>query len=187
MWIMLHVTTSIDRDAAPAAGESTAVAAGDLVEEIIGELEPLIIRQYQAAAWHDRTISKTNMFVLMLLMEHGQMPMNRLAAMLDVSFSSLSGIIDRMEERGLVERMRDENDRRLVLVRSTATGHASVADLQEMRRDYLRRVLRAMTQGDRQTCHAAFAAMRRAADAILPDAATGSPTPPKSSGHRANH
>jgi DNA-binding MarR family transcriptional regulator len=183
---MLHVTTSIDRDTTPPPGEPAAAAAGDLVEKIIGELEPLIIRQYQAAAWHDRTISKTNMFVLMLLMEHGQMPMSRLAGMLDVSFPSLSGIIDRMEEHGLVERLRDENDRRLVLVRSTSKGHASVADLQEMRREYLRRVLRTMTVGDRQTCHAAFAAMRRAADAITPDAAASGPTPPKSSGQRTD-
>jgi DNA-binding MarR family transcriptional regulator len=150
---------------------SSGTAGNELVEEIIGELEPLIVRQYQAAVWHDRTISKTHMFVLMLLMEHDQMPMSRLAGMLDVSFPSLSGIIDRMEERGLVERIRDEDDRRIVLVKSTEEGHASVAEVQEMRRDYLRRILRSMAVGDRRTCQAAFKAMRRAAEAIPPDVA----------------
>ena len=176
---MLHVTANIDRDqTAPADSPSSATAANELVEEIIGELEPLIVRQYQAAVWHDRTISKTHMFVLMLLMEHDQVPMSRLAGMLDVSFPSLSGIIDRMEERGLVERIRDANDRRIVLVKSTARGTASVAEVQEMRREYLRKVLRSMGMGERRTCQAAFKAMRRAADEIPPDAAGAPPCAP---------
>jgi DNA-binding MarR family transcriptional regulator len=176
---MLHVAANINHDQpAPAEGLSSATAGNELVEEIIGELEPLIVRQYQAAVWHDRTISKTHMFVLMLLMEHDQMPMSRLAGMLDVSFPSLSGIIDRMEERGLVERIRDENDRRIVLVKSTATGHASVAEVQEMRRNYLRRILRSMAFAERQTCQVAFKAMRRAADEIPPDVAGAPPCVP---------
>ena len=176
---MLHVAASVDHDQpAPAEGLSSATAGNELVEEIIGELEPLIVRQYQAAVWHDRTISKTHMFVLMLLMEHDQMPMSRLAGMLDVSFPSLSGIIDRMEERGLVERIRDENDRRIVLVKSTDKGHASVAEVQEMRRNYLRRILRSMGLGERRTCQAAFKAMRRAADEFPPDVPGGTPCAP---------
>jgi DNA-binding MarR family transcriptional regulator len=176
---MLHVTANIDRDQpAPAEGLSSATAANELVEEIIGELEPLIVRQYQAAVWHDRTISKTHMFVLMLLMEHDQVPMSRLAGMLDVSFPSLSGIIDRMEERGLVERIRDANDRRIVLVKSTAKGTASVAEVQEMRREYLRKILRSMGLNERRTCQAAFKAMRQAADEIPPDAAGAAPCAP---------
>jgi DNA-binding MarR family transcriptional regulator len=187
---MLHVTASIDRDEpARAAGQPSPVNADELIEEIIGELEPLIVRQYQAAVWHDRTISKTHMFVLMLLMEHDQMPMSRLAGLLDVSFPSLSGIVERMEERGLVERIRDENDRRIVIVKSTAKGHTSVAEVQEMRRNYLRRILRTMPVAERRTCLSAFAAMRRAADEIPPDAARGTPCGPtlhKSSGTRPN-
>jgi DNA-binding MarR family transcriptional regulator len=176
---MLNVTASTDPSRpAREEGQSSTIVADELVEEIIGDLEPLIVRQYQAAVWHDRSISKTNMFVLMILMENGQMPMNRLAGMLDVSFPSLSGIVDRMEERGLVERIRDDNDRRIVLVKSTAKGHASLAELQEMRRNYLRRVLRAMAVDDRRTCQAAFRAMRRAADALPAEVAGANPCGP---------
>jgi DNA-binding MarR family transcriptional regulator len=92
-----------------------------------------------------------------------------------------------MEERGLVERIRDENDRRLVLVKSTAKGHTSVAEVQELRREYLRRILRTMAPGERRTCQAAFSAMRRAADAIPPVEAGDAPCAPdlrKSGGPR---
>ena len=49
--------------------------------------------------------------------------MSRLAELLDVSFSNATGIVDRMAERGLVERVRVPDDRRVVLVRIGRQGH----------------------------------------------------------------
>jgi len=71
-------------------------------------------------------ISMTHFHVLTLLRHHDAMPMGRLAEILDVSMSSTTGIIDRMEEKGLVERVRVPDDRRIVLVRSTAAGLALI-------------------------------------------------------------
>ena len=62
-------------------------------------------------------VSMTHMHVMWLLQHHGDLSMSHLAELLDVSFSNATGIIDRMEERGLVERMRVPDDRRVVLVR----------------------------------------------------------------------
>ena len=67
-------------------------------------------------------ISMTHFHVLTLLRHHDAMPMGRLAEILDVSMSSATGIIDRMEERGLVERVRVPDDRRIVLVRPMQAG-----------------------------------------------------------------
>ena len=67
-------------------------------------------------------ISMTHFHVLTLLRHHDAMPMGRLAEILDVSMSSATGIIDRMEERGLVERVRVPDDRRVVLVQPTQAG-----------------------------------------------------------------
>jgi len=71
-------------------------------------------------------ISMTHFHVLTLLRHHDAMPMGRLAEILDASMSSTTGIIDRMEEKGLVERVRVADDRRIVLVRSTAAGLALI-------------------------------------------------------------
>lgn len=71
-------------------------------------------------------ISMTHFHVLTLLRHHDAMPMGRLAEILDASMSSTTGIIDRMEEKGLVERVRVPDDRRVVLVRSTAAGLALI-------------------------------------------------------------
>jgi DNA-binding MarR family transcriptional regulator len=67
-------------------------------------------------------ISMTHFHVLTLLRHHDAMPMGKLADILDASMSSATGIIDRMEERGLVERVRVPDDRRVVLVRPTQAG-----------------------------------------------------------------
>ena len=62
-------------------------------------------------------MSMTHMHVMWLLQHHGDLSMSRLAELLDVSLSNATGIVDRMEERGLVERVRVPDDRRVVLVR----------------------------------------------------------------------
>jgi DNA-binding MarR family transcriptional regulator len=67
-------------------------------------------------------ISMTHFHVLTLLRHHDAMPMGRLAEILDASMSSTTGIVDRMEEKGLVERVRVPDDRRVVLVRPTQAG-----------------------------------------------------------------
>jgi DNA-binding MarR family transcriptional regulator len=87
----------------------------------------------------------THFHVLTLLRHHDAMPMGRLAEILDASMSSATGIIDRMEERGLVERVRVPDDRRVVLVRPTAAGLALVDDAELVRSEVMRAALGRMT------------------------------------------
>jgi DNA-binding MarR family transcriptional regulator len=75
-------------------------------------------------------ISMTHFHVLTLLRHHDAMPMGKLAEILDASMSSATGIIDRMEEKGLVERVRVPDDRRIVLVRPTQAGLDLVDDVE---------------------------------------------------------
>ena len=48
----------------------------------------------------------TQLHILYMLDRHGEMPMSRLAEVLDVSLSNATGLIDRIEERGFIERIR---------------------------------------------------------------------------------
>ena len=67
-------------------------------------------------------VSMTHMHVMWLLQHHGDLHMGQLAEFLDVSMSNATGIVDRMEERGLVERVRVPDDRRVVQVRPAPAG-----------------------------------------------------------------
>lgn len=75
---------------------------------------------------HRADLSFTHSHILSMLDRHGSMTMGRLAEMLDVSLSNASGVIDRLEERGLVERLRVPDDRRVVIVRPTELGRAAL-------------------------------------------------------------
>ena len=86
-------------------------------------------------------ISMTQLHVMHLLDHHGEMPMSRLAEMLDVSLSNGTGLIDRVEERGFVERIRVPSDRRMVMVRLTPAGRQMLDEIETIREQILRRVL----------------------------------------------
>jgi DNA-binding MarR family transcriptional regulator len=86
-------------------------------------------------------ISMTHFHVLTLLHHHGEQPIGHLADSLGASLSSVTGIIDRMEERGLVERVRVPDDRRIVVVRPTATGLALVDEAELVRSEVMRAAL----------------------------------------------
>ncbi len=112
-------------------------------------------------------ISMTHFHVLTLLRHHDAMPMGRLAEILDASMSSATGIVDRMEERGLVERVRVPDDRRIVLVRPTATGLALVDEAEFTRSDIIRAALERMSTVALEQLAAATAELRTAVEAEI--------------------
>jgi DNA-binding MarR family transcriptional regulator len=86
-------------------------------------------------------VSMTHMHVMWLLEHHGDLPMSRMAELLDVSLSNATGIVDRMEERGLVERVRVPDDRRVVLVRIAAGGIRALEETEAVKQDKLQSIL----------------------------------------------
>jgi DNA-binding MarR family transcriptional regulator len=86
-------------------------------------------------------VSMTHMHVMWLLQHHGDLPMSRMADLLDVSFSNATGIVDRMEERGLVERVRVPDDRRVVLVRTAAGGIQALEEIEAVKQDRFQAIL----------------------------------------------
>ena len=86
-------------------------------------------------------VSMTHMHVMWLLQHHGDLTMSRLADLMDVSLSNATGIVDRMEERGLVERGRVPDDRRVVLVRIAQRGLEALDEMEAVKQDRLQAIL----------------------------------------------
>jgi DNA-binding MarR family transcriptional regulator len=162
---MLHVSTTIS--SGTRAGRREAAA---LIEQAVHEFLPIVAfqRRQMRHIWQDRSVSKLNLHLLMLLSNNGPMPMSRLASLAEVALPNLSAIVDRMEERGLAERVRDERDRRVVLVQVTDRGRASCEEFEAVPRDTMRRILSALSEADQRTCLRAFRAMRRAVEQLEP-------------------
>ena len=120
-----------------------APAGPELIDSVVGELHAMIgsLRCAGTGRMVKAGISMTHLHILWVLEHHGDMPMSRLAELLDVSVSNATGLIDRMEERGLVERVRVPDDRRVVLVRASAEGARQRDEIEALKQDRMRSIL----------------------------------------------
>lgn len=82
--------------------------------------------------------------VLEALHHLGSLSLGDLADKLLVSGGNITYVMDRLEERGLVERERSEEDRRVILARLTPEGRELVADAFPDHSSYVRELMDAL-------------------------------------------
>jgi DNA-binding MarR family transcriptional regulator len=105
-------------------------------------------------------ISMTQIHVLRQLEQHGTMSMSRIAELLDVSLSNATGIIDRMAERGLVERVRVPDDRRVVLVQPSTRGIEALDETEGIKLDRIRAICNRLEDAQLQGISQAMSDLR---------------------------
>lgn len=99
------------------------------VVELIGTVVARYYTEYeQAAAKHSLTGAQARVLGLLSL---EPMPMRRIAQRLKCEPSNITGIVDRLEARGLVERRPDPNDRRVKLAAPTEEGRGTARRLRD--------------------------------------------------------
>jgi len=109
----------------------------------------------------DGSLSLTQLHALSTLEVQGPLSMGRLADELDVSVASVTGIVDRLEERGLIERRPQTTDRRVIEVHLTATGGQVFAHLAELRRARLAGILEGLSDEERVSLLIGLRGLRR--------------------------
>ncbi len=116
--------------------------ASDRATEIIDALAPLLAhhRRSWAARCQAHGLSMIGFQAIALLEMNGAMPMTRLADEIGVALPNATGIVGRLEERGIVERTRDAADRRLVLVGLTDQGRRLIGEMEAVRRERMTRL-----------------------------------------------
>jgi DNA-binding MarR family transcriptional regulator len=141
----------------------------EIVEELMSWSPIEMMGAYRRL--HRGGLSLVHLHVLALLSVDGSLSMGRLAEALDVSVASATGIVGRMEAKGLVRRRHAERDRRVVLVESTTAAQEVFREIDERRREGLTRVLRHLADSDLDallTGHRALRAARSASVAERP-------------------
>ena len=122
-------------------------------------------------AWLRGSLSLVHLHVLTILETEGPLPMSRLADALDVSVASATGIVDRMEQRGLVERRHSASDRRVVQVHETDAGRDVFRAIDAQRRDHITAILDRLTDDELASLLIGLRATRAARAAVTADAA----------------
>jgi len=99
-------------------------APPDPVKEIIYQIRRLI----QARELYTKELNKkysvtaAQLNCLLSLHESGPLPLSHIAKLIMVKSSTVTGIIDRLEQKGLVERVRTSRDRRVITIQLTEAG-----------------------------------------------------------------
>ncbi len=104
---------------------------GEEIQDIL-ELQDELIRHramWDVEPWLGLDMSTPQFKALILIYEEEAVRMRELARRLGGSFSNATVLVDRLVDRGLVERMADPQDRRVVLVRVTKEGRYLVEQL----------------------------------------------------------
>lgn len=133
-----------------AAGHAEGVRQA-LADELLNELTSWSPRERLGTfkTWQRCSLSLVHLNVITVLeAADGPLPMRHVAEALDVSDASATGIIDRLERRGFVERRHAEDDRRVVLVQLTAAGSQVFREFGEMRRRRLAALLERLDEAE---------------------------------------
>ncbi len=143
------------------------------LQDVLAELTTWTPREREGAfrSWLRRSFSLVHLHVLTLLETSGPMSISALAESLDVSVAAVTGIVDRMEERRLVERRQGPDDRRVVVVHATRRGTRVFEALGRQRRAVLAPILERMSDEEIAATLTGLRAMRRVrAEILAPDA-----------------
>ncbi|MGX1269732.1 MarR family winged helix-turn-helix transcriptional regulator [Streptomyces phaeoluteigriseus] len=120
-----------------------------LTLEVVGLIGEVVARYHQdyeeAAGGHSLTGAQARLLSLLSL---EPLPMRKLAVKLKCEPSNVTGIVDRLEARGLVERRPDPADRRVKLAAATDEGRRIAKDLRESLR-FAREPLAGLDEGER--------------------------------------
>jgi DNA-binding MarR family transcriptional regulator len=144
---------------------------GAVVTELTSWNPREFIRAFQH--WHHGSLSLIHLNVLTLLEADGPLSMSRLAEALDVSVASMTGIVDRMEKRELVERWHDLEDRRVVVVHPAPGGAKIFQDIDVRRRKGLTKLLTRLNERELAGLVEGHRALREARTALARDLEAG--------------
>jgi DNA-binding MarR family transcriptional regulator len=140
------VTLNIDLTSKKRTGARSRPLVGEVVDLLTSWGPRDFIGAFQR--FHAGSISLIHLNVLILLEGTGPLPMSRLAEALDISVASITGVVDRMEARGLVARRRDADDRRVILVEPAEGGRRLFAEIDARRRKGLAKLLEKLSEKD---------------------------------------
>src|SRR5580765_3473921 len=105
------------------------------------------------AAYEAEDVHPYHYAILLALDEGGHETQGAIADVLGYDRGQLVGMLDDLEERGLIERRRDPNDRRRHLVQMTAEGKKTLRRLRALARELEDDFLELLTDAEREQLH----------------------------------
>ncbi|WP_188431028.1 MarR family winged helix-turn-helix transcriptional regulator [Kroppenstedtia guangzhouensis] len=118
-----------------------------LSKELVAEIECLlreisvVVKRKGREILNEFPITPPQFTALLWLNDEGDMTIGDLSQKMYLACSTMTDLVDRMEKNGLVERVRDDRDRRVVRIHLLKKGKEIIGDVMETRQSYLSQVL----------------------------------------------
>ncbi|MRG28711.1 MarR family winged helix-turn-helix transcriptional regulator [Laceyella tengchongensis] len=110
------------------------------IERLLREISVIVKRKGRDILNHF-PITPPQFNALLWLYEDGDMTIGELSQKMYLACSTMTDLIDRMEKNGVVERVRDERDRRVVRIHLLEKGREIIDEVMKTRRQYLSEIL----------------------------------------------
>ena len=125
---------------------------------IANDLRPVLLRLSRGLRQETEQLGITSRQVtlLWLIREHPGLSLRQLAAEERVSAPAVSGIVDRLEKAGLIERVRDVDDRRRVGLTLTDDGERLLRRVRARRTTWLAERLKGLDEDELAAVEAAI-------------------------------
>ncbi len=104
-----------------------------------------IIKKNGRKILHQYPITSPQFIALQWVSEKGNLTIGELSHKIGLAFSTTTDLVDRMEKNDLVERVRDQKDRRVVRIHILEKGKQIINDVVQKRQDYLGTVLASLS------------------------------------------
>lgn len=122
---------SVVNDSVPYERGERAIDRQERIRSLINQVRLLNRAMRHQARCEGGDISMAQLSMLRIVEEHGVVRPVDLAHHAGLSASSVTGLLDRLEAGGLVQRLRRQEDRREVEVRLTDAGQSLLTDLHD--------------------------------------------------------
>ena len=148
------------------ASNTLLTADSELTDAVLTASRVLVAVASRSLAEHETEVSLQQYRALVVLASRGPQRPVDLAEALGVDPSTTTRLCDRLVDKRLISRRRQTEDRREVRLELSDRGRRLVADVTELRRLEIGRILSAVPQRERAGLVGAFRAFGRAAGEV---------------------
>lgn len=116
----------------------------------------VLSRAYRAVLAHDdrdirsHGLTITEFAVLELLYHKGPQPLQQIGKRILITSGSITYVVDKLENRGLLYRQQDEKDRRISYAIITEAGHSLIKDIFPQHQQVLEKALAGLTNEEQE-------------------------------------
>ncbi len=120
-------------------------------EELSAYIELLVYRMKVSEQINCDVVTLQEMQVISFLYSRGSVKMTDIAEYLLLGLSNLTAIVDKLETKDIVKRVRSDEDRRVVLVSLTSEGKLLAQKNLEQKLDLAKQMLAALSPTDQES------------------------------------